>query len=139
MLQSSPLRAAQTWFWWQHHPSMSWPCAAVHPAPAIQQGSDVACMQQLLAADSTVSNMCRKDSAIDSLCLQELLPDLAALKTVGAWGLTEPSNGSDASALQTTAKQVPGGWELNGLKRWIGNATFAGGCSASAGIMCTSK
>eukprot|EP00891_Asterochloris_glomerata_P004595 jgi/Astpho2/4595/Aster-00172 len=56
---------------------------------------------------------------------KELLPDLAALKTVGAWGLTEPSNGSDASALQTTAKRVPGGWELNGLKRWIGNATFA--------------
>lgn len=38
----------------------------------------------------------------------------------GAWGLTEPSNGSDASALQTTAEKVPGGWKLNGRKRWIG-------------------
>ena len=56
---------------------------------------------------------------------QQLLPDLAALKTVGAWGLTEPSNGSDASALQTTATKVEGGYELNGCKRWIGNATFA--------------
>lgn len=56
---------------------------------------------------------------------KQLLPDLAALKTVGAWGLTEPSNGSDAAALQTTAKKVEGGWELNGAKRWIGNATFA--------------
>ncbi len=56
---------------------------------------------------------------------QQLLPDLAALKTVGAWGLTEPSNGSDASALQTTATKVDGGYELNGCKRWIGNATFA--------------
>ena len=37
---------------------------------------------------------------------QQLLPDLAALKTIGAWGLTEPSNGSDAAALQTTAKKV---------------------------------
>jgi len=56
---------------------------------------------------------------------QQLLPDLAALKTIGAWGLTEPSNGSDASALQTTATKVDGGYELNGCKRWIGNATFA--------------
>ena len=31
---------------------------------------------------------------------------MASLKTIGAWALTEPSNGSDASALQTTAKQV---------------------------------
>lgn len=56
---------------------------------------------------------------------QQLLPDLAALKTIGAWGLTEPSNGSDASALQTSATKVDGGYELNGCKRWIGNATFA--------------
>jgi hypothetical protein len=32
---------------------------------------------------------------------------MAALKLIGAWGLTEPSNGSDASALQTTARKVP--------------------------------
>lgn len=43
---------------------------------------------------------------------------------VGAWGLTEPSNGSDASALQTTAEKVPGGWKLNGQKRWIGGLLF---------------
>jgi len=56
---------------------------------------------------------------------RELLPDMASLKTIAAWGLTEPSNGSDASALQTTANKVEGGWELNGHKRWIGNATIA--------------
>ena len=55
---------------------------------------------------------------------QELLPPMAALKTVGAWALTEPSNGSDAAALQTTARKVDGGWVLNGRKRWIGNATW---------------
>ncbi len=37
---------------------------------------------------------------------RELLPDMAALKLIGAWGLTEPSNGSDAAALQTTARKV---------------------------------
>jgi hypothetical protein len=44
----------------------------------------------------------------------------------GSFGLTEPGAGSDASGLQTTAKKVAGGWKLNGQKRWIGNATFAG-------------
>ena len=39
---------------------------------------------------------------------QELLPGMAQLKLIGAWGLTEPSNGSDASALQTTARKVGG-------------------------------
>ncbi|GAB4822041.1 hypothetical protein N2152v2_009087 [Parachlorella kessleri] len=56
---------------------------------------------------------------------RELLPDLASFKKVGCWGLTEPSNGSDASALTTTARRVKGGWVLNGRKRWIGNATWA--------------
>lgn len=56
---------------------------------------------------------------------RELLPDLHTFKKVAAWALTEPSNGSDASALQSTATRVPGGWRLNGRKRWIGNATFA--------------
>jgi len=37
---------------------------------------------------------------------KELLPGMAALKLIGAWGLTEPSNGSDASALQSTARKV---------------------------------
>ena len=37
---------------------------------------------------------------------RELLPGMAQLKLIGAWGLTEPSNGSDASALQTTARKV---------------------------------
>ena len=37
---------------------------------------------------------------------QELLPRLAKLEWTGAWALTEPSNGSDASALQSTAREV---------------------------------
>lgn len=56
---------------------------------------------------------------------RELLPDMASFRKVGCWALTEPSNGSDASALTTTATRVAGGWRLNGRKRWIGNSTFA--------------
>lgn len=37
---------------------------------------------------------------------QELLPRMASLEWTGAWALTEPSNGSDASALQSTARKA---------------------------------
>jgi hypothetical protein len=37
---------------------------------------------------------------------QELLPAMAAFDKVGCWALTEPSNGSDASALTCTATKV---------------------------------
>lgn len=53
------------------------------------------------------------------------LPSLAQLKTVACWALTEPNYGSDASALETKATKVDGGWILEGQKRWIGNSTFA--------------
>ncbi|KAG1681170.1 hypothetical protein FOA52_015613 [Chlamydomonas sp. UWO 241] len=56
---------------------------------------------------------------------QDLLPSLARCETVGCWALTEPAYGSDASSLTTTATKVPGGWMIDGAKRWIGNGTFA--------------
>lgn len=56
---------------------------------------------------------------------KELLPGMAKNDLVGCWALTEPSNGSDASALTCTATKVTGGWILDGQKRWIGNGTWA--------------
>eukprot|EP00744_Colponema_vietnamica_P003286 GILI01005058.1.p1 GENE.GILI01005058.1~~GILI01005058.1.p1 ORF type:complete len:463 (-),score=156.24 GILI01005058.1:207-1514(-) len=52
------------------------------------------------------------------------LPKMARLEMIGAFGLTEPDFGSDATGLQTTARKVEGGWIINGQKRWIGNATI---------------
>jgi alkylation response protein AidB-like acyl-CoA dehydrogenase len=54
-----------------------------------------------------------------------ILPDGIAFKKILSFGLTEPDYGSDATSLKTTAKKVEGGYLLNGVKRWIGNATFA--------------
>jgi alkylation response protein AidB-like acyl-CoA dehydrogenase len=45
---------------------------------------------------------------------------------LGAWGLTEPSSGSDASSMRTTAVKRNGQWVLNGSKNFITNASFAG-------------
>ncbi|KAJ9509277.1 hypothetical protein QJQ45_001730 [Haematococcus lacustris] len=78
-----------------------------------------------------VVEMARVDGSLSTFLLgsedqkQELLPRLASFDLVGCWALTEPSNGSDASALTCTATKVPGGWMLDGHKRWIGNGTFA--------------
>jgi alkylation response protein AidB-like acyl-CoA dehydrogenase len=52
-----------------------------------------------------------------------LLPDMAANKLVGCWALTEPSNGSDASALTTSATKVRSG---------PGGGGAAGACAAAA-------
>ncbi len=57
---------------------------------------------------------------------EEWLPDIYALKKIGAFGLTEPLGGSDvAGGTRTTARRDGNTWILNGAKRWIGNATFS--------------
>lgn len=56
---------------------------------------------------------------------QKWLPAMARLEKVGAFGLTEPYVGSDASHIQTVAERSGDAYILNGSKRWIGNATWA--------------
>jgi butyryl-CoA dehydrogenase len=54
------------------------------------------------------------------------IPDLASGRKIGAWGLTEPTSGSDAAAMRTTAKRTKDGWALNGTKTFCTNAPVAG-------------
>ncbi len=49
------------------------------------------------------------------------LPDLASGKKLAAFGLTEPNAGSDAGAIETTAKQQGDYYVLNGTKHFITN------------------
>ena len=57
---------------------------------------------------------------------QEWLPDMAAGKAIGCFGLTEPDSGSDPSSMRTTARQEPNGdWIINGTKMWITNGSIA--------------
>jgi glutaryl-CoA dehydrogenase len=56
---------------------------------------------------------------------QRWLPQMAKGQVIGCFGLTESDSGSDPSSMQTTAKKVSGGWQLNGSKMWITNATIA--------------
>lgn len=56
---------------------------------------------------------------------QKYLPDLLSGKKLGAFGLTEPNAGTDASGQQTRAELVDGKWVLNGAKCFITNGGYA--------------
>jgi len=56
---------------------------------------------------------------------EKYLAPLARGEHLAAWGLTEPSSGSDASSMRTVAARQNGGWVINGSKNFITNATFA--------------
>jgi alkylation response protein AidB-like acyl-CoA dehydrogenase len=54
---------------------------------------------------------------------RKYLPKLATGEWLGAWGLTEPGSGSDASGLKTTAVRKGDKWVLNGAKMFITQGT----------------
>ncbi len=56
---------------------------------------------------------------------QKYLPDLASGKKLGAFGLTEPNAGTDASNQQTVAVEMEDHYLLNGSKIFITNAGYA--------------
>ena len=63
---------------------------------------------------------------------KKYLTPLASGEHLGAWGLTEPSAGSDASGTKSTAVRTDGGWIVNGSKNFITHAIHADTCVAMA-------
>ena len=55
----------------------------------------------------------------------EWLPKMAKGEAIGCFGLTEPTAGSDPSAMKTFARRDGDDWVINGTKRWIGLANVA--------------
>ena len=56
---------------------------------------------------------------------RKYLPDLLSGKKLGAFGLTEPGAGTDASGQQTRAEDCGDYWLLNGAKVFITNGGYA--------------
>ncbi|OEH53432.1 acyl-CoA dehydrogenase [Oceanobacillus sp. E9] len=56
---------------------------------------------------------------------QKYLPSMASGEKIGAFALTEPEAGSNASALKTSAVKKGDKYILNGIKHYITNATEA--------------
>lgn len=59
---------------------------------------------------------------------QRYLPRLASGEMLGAWALTEPGSGSDASALRTRALWQEGEWRIDGSKIFVTQGSVGGLC-----------
>jgi alkylation response protein AidB-like acyl-CoA dehydrogenase len=57
---------------------------------------------------------------------QRYLPPLVKGEILGAWGLTEPTAGSDAAGTRTTAIRDGDSWVLNGAKTFITHGAIGG-------------
>jgi len=91
-------------------------------------------LEELARVDGSVA---LSVSAHNSLCTNHIysfgteeqrkrfVAPLARGEKLGAWGLTEPSSGSDAAALQTTAVLKRNKWVLNGEKVLITHGSVA--------------
>ncbi len=56
---------------------------------------------------------------------RKYLPGLTSAELIGGLALTEPNAGSDAMGIQTSAREVAGGYVLNGTKVFITNGPIA--------------
>ena len=110
------------------------------PVP-VEYGGAGATNQMYTMAVEELSKVCATTgvvlSAHTSLCIapimengteeqkQKYVPRLASGEWIGAFGLTEPNAGTDASGQQTTAVLEGDEWVLNGSKIFITNAAYA--------------
>ena len=56
---------------------------------------------------------------------QRWLPEMAAGKVIGCFGLTEPDHGSDPGGMETRARSDGNQFIISGVKRWITNGSIA--------------
>ena len=93
----------------------------------------IACME-LEAGDSALRSFCSVQGSLAMFAIwkwgseeqkERWLPELAAGRNIGCFGLTEPDSGSDPASMRTTAKKEGGDWILNGAKMWITSGSIA--------------
>ncbi len=96
--------------------------------------SFVLALEELAAADGS---LCLSVAAHHSLCSAHIaragtpeqkrryLTRLASGEAIGAWALTEPGSGSDASGMKSRAERRGDGWVLNGSKAFITHGSVA--------------
>jgi hypothetical protein len=94
----------------------------------------LAMMEISRACASTAVTMAVTNMVAEIICkfgtpaqIKQHVPRITSGEYVaGAFALTEPAAGSDATALKTTAKKSGDGWVLNGTKQFITSGSYAG-------------
>ncbi|MFE7800542.1 acyl-CoA dehydrogenase family protein [Nocardia sp. NPDC057440] len=90
--------------------------------------------QELEAVDSGVRSMVSVQGSLAMTAIhqfgseeqkQRWLPEMAAGRALGCFGLTEPDFGSNPGGMRTRAKRDGADWVLNGSKMWITNGSVA--------------
>lgn len=90
--------------------------------------------QELERGDSGIRSFCSVQSSLVMYPIwaygseeqkQRYLPEMAAGRVIGCFGLTEPDFGSNPSGMLTTATRTGSGFRLTGTKRWITNGSIA--------------
>jgi glutaryl-CoA dehydrogenase len=90
--------------------------------------------QELERGDSGIRSFCSVQSSLVMFPIwkfgseeqkRRLLPEMAAGRVVGCFGLTEPDFGSNPSGMLTRATSSGDGYVLTGTKRWITNGSIA--------------
>ncbi|GAA2993802.1 acyl-CoA dehydrogenase family protein [Kitasatospora albolonga] len=98
---------------------------------AVEYG--VACME-LEAADSGLRSFVSVQGSLAMRSIhafgseeqkQRWLPEMAAGRAIGCFGLTEPDFGSDPANMRTRASRKGTDWVLNGSKMWITNGSIS--------------
>jgi glutaryl-CoA dehydrogenase len=91
-------------------------------------------MQELERGDSGVRSFCSVQGSLVMYPIhafgseeqkQKWLPGMAKGELIGCFGLTEPDFGSNPTGMITKAVKVPGGFRIDGVKRWITNGDLA--------------
>jgi len=89
-----------------------------------QFGRTSAAFSNLIGAHTSIGSMSIFLGGTDEQ-KRRYLPDLTAGRKFAAFSLTEPSSGSDAASIQTTARKDRGRWLLSGTKIWVTNGPIA--------------
>ena len=91
-------------------------------------------MQELEAGDSGLRSMGSVQGSLAMFAIwrwgseeqkRRWLPEMAAGRAIGCFGLTEPDHGSDPGGMETRARRDGAAWVLSGTKRWITNGSIA--------------
>lgn len=90
--------------------------------------------QELERGDSSIRSFVSVQSSLVMGCIDAFgsdaqksrwLPELAAGRSIGCFGLTEPQGGSDPASMTTRARRKGSDWRLHGSKLWITNGNIA--------------